>query len=102
MLLNLIRNAVQAMPGGGAVTVGVAGADDGVDVTVTDTGPGIPDDEQETIFRPFYTTRAKGTGLGLSVARELVQAMSGTLGVTSVVGQGATFTVRLTAATEAA
>lgn len=105
VLLNLIRNAVQAMPGGGAVTVAVTGsgdAGDAVDVTVTDTGPGVPRAEQETIFRPFYTTRAKGTGLGLAVARELVQAMGGTLGVTSAVGQGACFTVRLAAATEAA
>jgi two-component system sensor histidine kinase FlrB len=102
VLLNLIRNAVQAMPGGGAVTVGVAGAGDAVDVMVTDTGPGIPETEHETIFRPFYTTRAKGTGLGLAVARELVQAMGGSLGVTSVVGAGACFTVRLAAATEAA
>jgi signal transduction histidine kinase len=101
VLLNLIRNAVQAMPGGGVVTVGVAAAGGAVDLTVTDTGPGIPAAEQETIFRPFYTTRAKGTGLGLSVARELVQAMGGTLGVTSAVGEGATFTVRLAAATEA-
>jgi signal transduction histidine kinase len=105
VLLNLIRNAVQAMPGGGEVTVAVAGArdaSDAVDVTVTDTGPGIASEEQETIFRPFYTTRAKGTGLGLAVARELVQAMGGTLGVTSTVGAGACFTVRLAAATEAA
>lgn len=102
VLLNLIRNAVQAMPGGGEVTVAVTGTDDAIDVTVTDTGPGIAPDEQETIFRPFYTTRAKGTGLGLAVARELVQAMGGTLGVTSTVGRGACFTVRLAAATEAA
>ena len=101
VLLNVIRNAVQAMPEGGALTVSVTEAAGEVCVAVTDTGPGILEAEQEMIFRPFYTTRAKGTGLGLCVVRELVGAMGGRLAVASDVGCGATFTVTVSASAEA-
>ncbi|HLK11878.1 MAG TPA: ATP-binding protein [Candidatus Binatia bacterium] len=95
VLLNLVRNAVQAMEGGGTLTVSVARSGGGAAITIADTGPGIAPEAHEAIFRPFYTTRSKGTGLGLAVARELVRAMGGTLGVTSEIGCGAAFTVRL-------
>lgn len=95
VLLNLIRNAVQAMEAGGRLTV--SATCDGVRtaVAVTDTGCGIPAETREEIFRPFYTTRTRGTGLGLAVARGLVVAMGGTLSVESEVGRGTTFTVEL-------
>src|SRR5262249_26839479 len=83
VLLNLIRNAIQAMPDGGTLTVVVTGGGDTVEIGVRDTGPGIAPGEADLNFRPFYTTRAKGTGLGLAVARELVGAMGGRLGMTS-------------------
>ncbi len=98
VLANLVRNAVQAMEGGGRLTVTVARDGDAAAITIADTGPGIAPEAHEAIFRPFYTTRSKGTGLGLAIARELVRAMGGSLGVASEVGRGAAFTVRLPAA----
>ncbi len=93
VLLNLIRNALQAMPDGGTLTVEV-GADGGtVTIAIGDTGLGVLPGEEDLIFRPFYTTRAKGTGLGLAVVRELVGAMDGRLALASEPGRGAVFTV---------
>jgi signal transduction histidine kinase len=100
VLLNLTRNAVQAMPAGGTLTVSARGERDRVRIAIADTGLGIPAAERDEIFRPFYTTRTKGTGLGLTVARTLVMAMDGTLGVESAEGRGATFTVTLPAPAE--
>ena len=97
-LLNLIRNAVQAMPAGGTLTVDVRRDDAAVAVTVADTGPGVPPEVRETIFTPFFTTRSKGTGLGLTVVRELVVALGGEVRVATAAGGGAAFTVRLAAA----
>ena len=102
VLLNLIRNAVQAMPDGGTLTVRSAVVGDVVRVTVADTGPGIGAESHEAIFRPFYTTRTQGTGLGLAVSRALVGAMGGTLSVESDVGRGAAFTLELPAAAQEA
>ena len=98
VLLNLVRNAMQAMPDGGRLTVGVRRDATSVRLSVEDTGGGIPRAEQETIFRPFFSTRSRGTGLGLSVSRELVRGMGGALDVESEVGRGATFIVTLPAA----
>ena len=100
VLLNLIRNAVQAMPGGGTLTMTIGAVDGTVRVAIADTGVGIPPAAREEIFRPFYTTRTRGTGLGLAVARGLVTAMGGSLSVESEVGRGTTFTVELPAAHE--
>lgn len=96
-LLNLVRNAVQAMPAGGTLTVRIASADGAVAITVADTGPGVSAELRDEIFTPFFTTRAKGTGLGLTVVRELVTALGGTVGVADGAGGGAAFTVRLPA-----
>ena len=98
VLLNLMRNAVQVMPGGGTLTVSVEGRGGRTRVGITDTGPGIAPAAREEIFRPFYTTRARGTGLGLTVARGLVTAMGGEIELESEVGRGATFVVALPAA----
>jgi len=100
VLLNLVRNAVQAMPGGGTLRVSVTRRGSRVITTIGDTGPGISPAEQKRIFRPFYTTRAKGTGLGLAVTRELVGAMQGDLSLRSIVGEGAEFSVGLPLAEE--
>lgn len=103
MLLNLLINAEQALttippPGRRAITIRtVTAADDGVELQVADTGPGIPADIQEKIFDPFFTTKPEGTGtgLGLSICYGIVHDHGGRIGVQSVPGHGATFTISL-------
>jgi signal transduction histidine kinase len=98
VLLNLALNAQQAMPSGGAVTLRTARAADGrVVLSVTDTGPGVPEEIRDRLFEPFFTTKApgQGTGLGLSVSHGIVRDHGGELTVESELGQGATFVVRL-------
>lgn len=95
VVLNLVQNAVRATARGGSVTIGAVRGADAVTLTVRDTGDGIAADELEVIFTPFWTSRPDGTGLGLAVSRRIVEAHGGALTVSSVVGQGACFTVRL-------
>jgi PAS domain S-box-containing protein len=103
ILVNLIVNAVDAIGDmrPGTITVDVHPSTDGKRVVcdVRDTGSGIPADQLDQIFQPFFTTKPedKGTGLGLPVAREIVQSYGGTLHAKSVVGQGTTFTFDLPA-----
>jgi signal transduction histidine kinase len=95
-VVNVVRNAIDASPPG--TEVGVAGRrDDGtVTITVRDHGPGVPEEQREAIFSPFFTTKETGTGLGLAIAREFVAAHGGhiTAGRPSD-GGGARFTIRL-------
>ena len=99
VLLNLVLNAVEAMPEGGRVVVrtGTEAATNAVVVQVQDDGPGIPREHLRRIFDPFFSTKEgeKGAGLGLSVAYGIVEAHDGRLNVHSEVGRGTTFTVRL-------
>jgi len=95
VFLNLISNALQAMPEGGRLSIRTALAGNEVAVSVSDTGEGIPADLQERIFTPFFTTRPSGTGLGLSVSLGIVQEHGGRIGVESEPGRGSTFTVWL-------
>ena len=107
VLLNLIRNATQAMKAGpGKITLRTQGPDrfpdfrtgnDGVELHVTDTGPGIPDDQQPHIFVPFYTTKQEGTGLGLAICQRIVKSHGGAISVQSRGSEGTTFIVRLPA-----
>jgi signal transduction histidine kinase/uncharacterized membrane protein YhhN len=99
VLLNLISNACK-FTAEGTVSVTAYAAGDTVDITVRDTGPGIPADEHESIFEPFRQSKrgliaGGGTGLGLAIARRLVEAHHGTLTVASAPGQGAAFTVSI-------
>jgi signal transduction histidine kinase len=80
-LLNLFRNAGEAMAGHGALRVAVEPAERWVRVVVADSGPGIPAGREEAIFAPFYTTKERGTGLGLAVGRAAVAAHGGTLAI---------------------
>ncbi|TMB40237.1 MAG: HAMP domain-containing protein [Deltaproteobacteria bacterium] len=100
LLLNLIRNAREAMAGGGAVLVGTRFAEGDVFVEVRDSGPGIPPERLARIFDPFFTTKERGTGLGLALAQEIAQEHSGQLTASSIVGQGTIFTLRLPRAPE--
>ncbi len=101
VLLNLALNAIQATPAGGTVTVRTSGTavDDAPEawVEVADTGAGIPADDLERIFDPFFTTKDpdQGTGLGLMICHRIVTDHGGTIEVTSRVGRGSTFRVRL-------
>jgi CheY-like chemotaxis protein/anti-sigma regulatory factor (Ser/Thr protein kinase) len=101
VFLNLIVNAIQALPDGSPseqlIRIGVRPSADGnwVEVSVEDSGHGIPADRLERIFDPFYTTKAigKGTGLGLSISRNVVTSMGGRIDVESQLGRGSKFTV---------
>lgn len=97
VLLNMIGNAIEAMPGGGALRVTAHAHDRTVELAVSDTGPGVADEDRDRIFEPFFTTRrdAGGTGLGLAVAREIVMRHGGTIRVEAADGAGARFAVSL-------
>jgi PAS domain S-box-containing protein len=98
ILLNLITNAVQAMPTGGELALRTLLADDNlIRLEVRDTGVGIPPEHLQDIFNPFYTTKGpgQGTGLGLSVVHSILQRYHGEIRVASEVGVGTTFTIDL-------
>jgi CheY-like chemotaxis protein len=97
LLLNLIFNAIDAMPSGGTITITTKTGQDGwAEVLVEDTGIGMSAEVLGRIFEPFFSTKgAKGSGLGLSVSRTIAQRYGGTLTATSMVGVGTTFTLRL-------
>jgi signal transduction histidine kinase len=91
---NLITNAIQATAEGGKVTITTARAGDHVEITVTDTGTGIPPERLSAIFEDFVTTKRRGLGLGLAITKRIVEQLDGTIAVTSEVGRGTAFTVR--------
>jgi signal transduction histidine kinase len=95
VLLNLVLNAVQAMPEGGKVVLSATGERHGIAIRVLDEGGGIPAEHLEHIFDPFFTLKEAGTGLGLSVAHGIVTQHGGTLRVESSSSQGAQFLVML-------
>lgn len=103
---NLVLNAVQAMPDGGALSVAARHAPnsspltshtshDFVEISVTDTGKGIPPEHLKKIFTPFFTTKENGTGLGLSVSYGIIKDHCGTIRVETVEGEGTTFRIAL-------
>ncbi len=101
VLLNLLSNAVKYNRNGGSVSIALAPAAAGrARILVTDTGPGIPEDRQALLFRPFERLQAaqlgvEGTGLGLALSKRLIEAMGGVIGVESAAGTGSTFWVEL-------
>jgi signal transduction histidine kinase len=95
VFLNLVINAVHAMPGGGEIRISGKSDDSFVEVMVWDKGSGIPSDIREKIFNPFFTTKEGGTGLGLAIAYNIVKSHGGKLFFNSDEGRGTVFTVRL-------
>lgn len=97
VITNLLVNAVQATPSGGSVTISTEDAGDNYVIAVTDTGSGIPEENQARIFEPFFTTKepGEGTGLGLYVTRSILDSLGGSISLESRVGRGACFRVRL-------
>ena len=91
VLVNLVKNAMQAMTTGGTLTLQTGETSDGVWVSVADTGGGIPQEQINRIFEPFYTTKKKGTGLGLMIVQRIVRAHNGRIELESNVGRGTTF-----------
>ena len=97
VLINLIQNAIQAMPTGGTLYVSLRETVDAVTIAVQDTGIGIPSENLRRIFDPFFTTKpeGEGTGLGLSVSYGIISRHHGHIEVSSTVGQGTTFIITL-------
>ena len=103
-LLNLTINAIQAVSqqGGGTVRVVTRSLDDGVEIRVSDDGPGIPRAIRNRVFDPFFTTKSpgEGSGLGLAITYDIIREHRGVLDLDSEEGKGAEFTVRLPARRE--
>ena len=96
VLLNLVMNAIEALPRGGCVKPSVAAlADGGAEIVVWDDGPGMPADVVEKAFLPFFTTKARGTGLGLSIVQKIVQAHHGRVTLSSEPGKGTRIAITL-------
>ena len=95
VLVNLIKNAMQATTKGGSLALQTGEGADGVWVSVSDTGGGIPEEQINRIFEPFYTTKKKGSGLGLMIVQRIVRAHGGRIDLESHVGRGTTFRIWL-------
>lgn len=95
VFLNLIRNAVEAMPDGGTLTISIESDGDFITIHFTDTGCGIASEDLSSIFDPFVTHKRGGTGLGLAVSREIIAARRGSITAESVPGKGTDFIIRL-------
>ncbi|MEM2879958.1 MAG: PAS domain S-box protein [Candidatus Bathyarchaeia archaeon] len=95
IFVNLIRNAVDAMPKGGTLTIKSMKKGDSVVFTVSDTGVGMTKEVMEKLWTPLFTTKAKGMGFGLAICKRFVEAHGGTITVESAPGKGTTFTVTL-------
>jgi len=95
VFINLIKNAIDAMPNGGTLEIRSTTADDNVNVTFADTGTGISEAVMAKLFTPLFTTKAKGMGFGLAICKRVVEAHGGKITVESTVGKGTTFTVTL-------
>jgi signal transduction histidine kinase len=98
VLINLLMNAREAMPQGGAIVIAsslLTGAPEWLQVSVADNGPGISPDALPKLFNLLYTTKSNGSGLGLWLSRRIIQEHGGKIEVQSEIGKGTTFTIKL-------
>ncbi len=95
VLTNLVTNALEAMPKGGRLVVSAHRGVYGLAITVSDTGKGIPSEQKDMLFKPFFTTKITGVGLGLAYVKDTVEAHGGTVEYTATPGGGASFTIRI-------
>jgi PAS domain S-box-containing protein len=95
-LLNLLLNAIQAMPDGGKLIVSTASSDDGMlTLKITDTGSGMTEEQARNVFEPFYTTKSQGLGLGMPYARKIIEQHHGEIKIESIQHQGTSIEVKL-------
>jgi signal transduction histidine kinase len=94
VFMNIIMNAMQAMPDGGLIEITMINSGSGVIVDITDSGEGIAPQNVEKIFDPFFTTKDSGTGLGLAITSKIMQAHAGSITVQSEAGRGSTFSLQ--------
>ena len=95
VFLNLIKNAVESMPGGGALTIETIVEDEHIKINITDTGEGMTAEIMQNIFVPFFTTKVDGTGVGLAVSQKIVDDLGGFIKVKSSLQEGSTFSIYL-------
>ena len=95
VLINLLQNAIDAMPKGGSISIASRYSNQEFEISVADTGTGIPDEVLDRIWEPLYTTKPKGMGLGLAICKKIVEAHGGSISVESEAGVGTMFTLRL-------
>ena len=96
-LMNLILNAIEAMPHGGALSITVDQTDETVRIEIVDTGSGISEEESKKIFEPFYTTKEQGLGLGMPYSKKIIDQHGGTISLDSQPGEGTTISIALPA-----
>ena len=95
VVLNLIHNAVDAMPGGGNLTVSTQADDAKALLSISDSGRGMTEEEARNLFVPFFTTKSDGTGLGLAYAQQVISEHGGRIDCATVRGKGSTFSIQL-------
>jgi PAS domain S-box-containing protein len=97
VVVNIIQNAIDAMPQGGTLTISSKRSESNVEIEFSDTGSGIPEKIMQNLWKPLQTTKAKGMGLGLAICKRIVEAHKGSMSVKSKTGEGTTVTIRLPA-----
>jgi PAS domain S-box-containing protein len=95
VLINLFKNALEAMPRGGEITISSRVSGQNAEVVLADTGEGMPPEVVANIFQPYFTTKAQGTGLGLAICQSIIQEHGGSISVKSTPGNGSAFTIQL-------
>jgi PAS domain S-box-containing protein len=95
VFINLIKNAIDAMPQGGKLEIGSHQKGENVDFTFADTGTGMTEQTKAKIFMPLFTTKAQGMGFGLAICKRIVEAHGGKISAESILGKGTTFTITL-------